>query len=104
MSGAGGAAVLDGAARVIDKTGADVSAPFVAGAEAALARARATGASLALLIDRSPSCGSLAIYDGSFTGAAVPGAGVTAALLQRHGVRVFAPSQMAALIAAMDVV
>ncbi|MDA0638473.1 DUF523 domain-containing protein, partial [Nonomuraea sp. MCN248] len=36
-----------------------------------------------------PSCGALAVYDGAFTGRRVPGRGVTTALLERHGVRVF---------------
>lgn len=99
---ADGGDVLAGAAKVRTRDGEDVTAAFVRGAEAALARARETGAELALLIDLSPSCGSLAVYDGSFSGARRPGAGVTAALLRQHGVRVFAPSQIDALAAAMD--
>lgn len=99
---ADGRDVLAGAATVRTRDGEDVTAAFVRGAEAALTRARETGAELALLIDLSPSCGSLAIYDGSFSGARRPGAGVTAALLRQHGVRVFAPSQIDALAAAMD--
>lgn len=101
-SGADGGDVLDSAARVITRDGADVTEAFVRGARAALARAQQAGAGVALLIDRSPSCGSLEIYDGRFEGAAHPGAGVTATLLRRHGVRVFAPSQIDELAAVMD--
>ena len=55
--GAGGQAVLDGAARVRDVHGADVTPAFVAGAQQALALARASGARVAVLKARSPSCG-----------------------------------------------
>jgi uncharacterized protein YbbK (DUF523 family) len=51
--------------------------------------AEAAGAKAAVLKERSPSCGSAAIYDGTFQGAVRPGQGVTAALLRRHGIAVF---------------
>jgi uncharacterized protein YbbK (DUF523 family) len=47
--------------------------------------ARLTGASRAILVSRSPSCGVGAIYDGSFSGTIMKGDGVTAALLQESG-------------------
>jgi len=87
--GGDGEAVLDGRARVVNSAGDDVTAQFLAGAREALRMAEAAGASVAILKERSPSCGSAAIYDGTFSGATVPGAGVTAALLRRHGVRVY---------------
>ena len=71
--GAGGAAVLSGAARVLATDGSDVTAAFVTGARAALEAARACGARLAVLKEGSPSCGALTIYDGTFSGAAHPG-------------------------------
>ena len=85
--------------KVISRTGTDVTAEFKKGAELALRRARQTGANLALLKDRSPSCGCGAIYDGSFTGALVPGRGVAAALLQESGIEVFGESELDALLA-----
>ena len=48
--------------------------------------ARLTGAQAAILKERSPSCGSGEIYDGTFTGTVVEGWGVTAELLRREGV------------------
>ncbi|MGH4028592.1 DUF523 domain-containing protein [Actinomycetota bacterium Odt1-20B] len=80
--------VLDGRARVVDDTGCDVTAAFVAGAERALAAARNGGCGEALLMPRSPSCGRGAVHDGSFGGVLVAGDGVTAALLERNGIRV----------------
>ncbi|MDH6266542.1 uncharacterized protein YbbK (DUF523 family) [Rhizobium sp. SG_E_25_P2] len=98
---ASGDAVLAGEGKVIDVEGADVTAMFVEGARQALAKARAERCRHALLIDGSPSCGSLSIYDGRFLGERHPGRGVTAALLAANGVEVFAPvdiDRLAALL------
>ena len=53
---------------VFNREGEDVTAPFRRGAELALETAKARGCRVALLKERSPSCGAGAIYDGSFTG------------------------------------
>lgn len=86
--GGTGEDVLDGRARVMDVNGRDVTAAFVAGAQETLKLAQLVGATTVILKERSPSCGSCAIYDGSFSGAQRPGQGVTAALLRRHAIRV----------------
>lgn len=96
-SAASGAAVLAGIAHVIDARGEDVSAHFVEGARVALELALAHGCHYALLTDGSPSCGSRAIYDGSFEGRKHTGAGVTTALLRQHGIEVFAETEIEAL-------
>lgn len=89
ISGGQGAAVLDGRVPVLDVTGADVTAAFVAGATKAVALATQHGIRWAVLKARSPSCGNHETYDGSFRGVRVSGEGVTAAALRHHGVRVF---------------
>ncbi|MEH3022769.1 MAG: DUF523 domain-containing protein [Pseudomonas oryzihabitans] len=94
IPGGQGGAVLDGRLPVLTDAGADVSAAFVAGAEAALALVRRHGIRLAVLKARSPSCGNLENYDGSFSGTRVAGEGVTAAALQRAGVRVFNETEL----------
>ena len=81
--------VLDGTARVVTDRGVDVTAQFVHGAEVALALAQKSSAVAALLQERSPSCGSKTIYDGTFSKNKIDGRGVTASLLERHGIRVF---------------
>ncbi|WJH39160.1 DUF523 domain-containing protein [Aliirhizobium terrae] len=88
-NGMTGADVLAGRARVVEITGGDVTAQFMAGARQALDFAMAHGCTHALLIDGSPSCGSGFIYDGSFGGRKHAGNGVTAALLENAGIRVF---------------
>ena len=90
-NGASGVDVLEGRARVLEVTGGDVTVQFIAGAERALAFARTNGCTYALLIDGSPSYGSVAIYDGSFSGVKHAGNGVTAALLEKAGIAVFSP-------------
>ncbi|EGJ08846.1 DUF523 domain-containing protein [Rubrivivax benzoatilyticus] len=94
--GADAAAVLAGRARVLAHDGRDVSAAFVAGAEAALRAAHEAGASVALLKDGSPSCGSTCVHDGRFAGATVPGRGVTAERLAAAGLAVFVETEVAA--------
>jgi uncharacterized protein YbbK (DUF523 family) len=89
ISGSGGFAVLEGAARVLTRAGTDVTASFLSGARQALAAALAEGVRLAVLKDGSPSCGSSFVYDGSFNGTRRSDRGVTTALLEREGIRVF---------------
>lgn len=89
--GGDGEDVLDGRARVVDDSGKDVTETFLRGAQRALEQARRTGATVAVLTDRSPSCGSQEIHDGTFSGTRQPGVGVTAALLARHGIEVRTP-------------
>ena len=93
--GRGGDAVLDAGARVLEDTGGDVTGYFRKGAGAALGAARAHGVKVAVLKEGSPSCGSGRIYDGTFSGRTVPGRGVTTALLERAGVRVFSEEETA---------
>ena len=83
------AAEIDSRGRVMTQAGADVTDGFVRGARLALDAARAQNVRLAVLKDGSPSCASDLIYDGSFSGRKRAGHGVTTALLERHGIRVF---------------
>ncbi|TWF57266.1 DUF523 domain-containing protein [Neorhizobium alkalisoli] len=96
-NGMTGADVLAGRARVMEVTGGDVTAEFIAGARAALAFAQGHGCTHALLIDGSPSCGSGFIYDGAFSGRKHAGNGVTAALFENAGIAVFSHTQVDAL-------
>lgn len=88
-NGMTGADVLAGRARVVEITGGNVTAEFIAGARQVPDFAQAHGCTHALLIDGSPSCGSGFIYDGSFEGRKHAGNGVTAALLENAGIKVF---------------
>lgn len=74
---------------VLSRDGNDRTAHFRKGAELALRIAQLNGCQVAILKQRSPSCGSKAVYDGTFTGKVVPGEGVTAELLRQHGIAVY---------------
>ena len=78
--------------RVVNREGEDVTDFYERGARNALRIARGNGCTAALLKERSPSCGSGMIYDGSFTGTLVPGDGVTAELLKAAGLDVYGES------------
>ncbi|CAM3904767.1 DUF523 domain-containing protein [Mesobacillus zeae] len=86
--GGDGDDVLDGAARVVDKSGHDVTEQYIEGARLALKKAQELGASAVVLKENSPSCGSSMIYNGEFNGTKKAGNGVTAALFKRNGIRV----------------
>lgn len=76
------------AGRVVDRNGADRTESFQQGAQAVLALAQTYGAAQALLQNRSPSCGTGWIYDGTFSKTLIAGDGITARLLQENGIQV----------------
>ncbi len=96
IHGGTGIEVLEGKALVKTRE-ADVTAAFLKGARAALDLCREQGIDFALLKEKSPSCGSRHIYDGSFSRRLIPGRGVTAALLEDHEVSVFCEDDILAL-------
>ena len=84
--------------RVVSNQGRDVTEEYQKGAETALTLARRYGCKAALLKEKSPSCGSGQIYDGSFTGTLVTGDGVAAQMLKEEGLIVFGESDTELLI------
>jgi uncharacterized protein YbbK (DUF523 family) len=102
IRGAGGAAVIQGTARVMTITGSDVTEAFLLGGRLALDAAIDSNVRLAILKDGSPSCGSSVIYDGSFTGVQRAGQGVTTAMLEQAGVKVFSETQISQAVEYLD--
>jgi uncharacterized protein YbbK (DUF523 family) len=94
IRGAGGGSVLDGGSHVVTKEDLDVTDAFRRGAELALEAAETHNVRLAILKEGSPSCGSELINDGTFSGRKIAGQGVTAALFERHGIRVFSERRL----------
>ena len=80
--------VLDGKAKVMTKNGIDVTSEFIKGANKTLEQAKTNNIKIAILKQRSPSCGSGQIYDGTFSGKIKTGDGVTTALLKRNNIKV----------------
>ena len=74
---------------VFTKDGTDFTKAFLQGAEKALALCKQHDIKVAILKERSPSCGANLVYDGTHQGRAIPGQGITAALLKQHGIQVY---------------
>ena len=87
--------------KVLMRDGKDVSANYLAGAEAALARAESFSCTAAILKARSPSCGSGEIYDGTFSGRLTAGDGVAAELLKKNGISVYTEDEIHLLLQKM---
>lgn len=84
--------------KVITKTGSDVTEEYRCGAQEVLRLGQLLDCHVAILKERSPSCGSGQIYDGSFTGTLRDGWGVTAQLLRENGFRVLGESELAVFL------
>jgi uncharacterized protein YbbK (DUF523 family) len=97
-----GAGVLRQMAVVRTADGANLSDAFRRGAEIALDTAKRHGIRVAVLKEGSPSCGSTFVYDGTFSGTRGAGQGVTAALLEANGVRVFSEASIEAAQALLE--
>lgn len=80
--------------RVLSKTGEDVTDYFKKGAKETLKLAKFFDCQLAILKERSPSCGYGRIYDGSFSGRLVDGNGVSADLLAKNGIKIIGESSI----------
>lgn len=93
--GGNGEDVLDGKAKVIEKSGKDVTDLYIKGAYATLNKAKEINATVVVLKEYSPSCGSSMIYNGEFIGQKLEGMGVTSALLKRYGLKVISEEQFA---------
>ncbi len=89
ISGKDGFDVLDGRATVKNKSGDDVTLFYLNGAAKALETAIKNNIQVAILKEKSPSCGNSLIYDGTFTKTLKSGKGVTSALFERNGIHVF---------------
>lgn len=74
--------------KVINDLGEDKTINFEIGAEKALQLCKKHDIKKAILKEKSPSCGSKFVYDGTFSNTIIPGQGITAKLLKEHGIEV----------------
>lgn len=88
--------------RVINTEGADVTKGFEKGAALALQAAKEHGCTLAILKERSPSCGSHGVYDGTFSKTLTDGMGKAARLLSQNGIRVIGESEIDEIAAGLN--
>ena len=80
------------------RDGTDVTGNYIRGAEAAYELCLQLDCKIALLKEKSPSCGKGKIYDGSFSGTLTEGDGVTAEYLTSRGIKVFGESEIDKLL------
>ena len=78
--------------------GRDVSENFARGAKKALMLALFLKIKIAVLKERSPSCGTHQIHDGSFSNKLIDGMGVTAKLLKENGIEVYSEDEIDKLL------
>jgi uncharacterized protein YbbK (DUF523 family) len=89
-----GTHVLAGDSRILTDSGQDVTAAFISGAHKTLAFAQQHNVIMAVLTERSPSCGSQQVYSGRFDRSKIDGRGVTAELLHQHQIKIFNQHQL----------
>jgi len=80
--------------KILTEYGEDVNSNFFRGAEEVLKLLELFPVDLAVLKERSPSCGKNFIYDGSFSGKIVEGQGVLSELLSARGINVISESEL----------
>ncbi len=84
--------------QVINDLNEDVTIAFERGAELAFNICLFLKIKKAILKERSPSCGTHEIYDGSFSHKKIKGMGVTAAYLKSKGIEVFSEDEIEFLL------
>ena len=78
--------IVDGV--VMDRDGNNVDNVLRRGVEKAMALVRREDIQCAILQSRSPTCGVKQVYDGTFSGKLVEGAGIFAQALEASGIQV----------------
>lgn len=79
---------------VKNEKGINVTKNFISGAEKAYNICIYLGIKIAILKDKSPSCGVNQIYDGTFQHRLIKGEGITTKLLRRKGIRVISSDEI----------
>lgn len=100
--GGTGEDVLNGTAKVVEKSGRDVTDLYLKGAYETLRRAKEVNATVVVLKEYSPSCGSKIIYNGEFNNEKIAGCGVTTALLLKHHIQVTSEENLTDLLTEIE--
>ena len=84
--------------RVMNMDGEDVTDEFYKGAELAYNICLFLKIKKAILKEKSPSCGSKIIYDGTFSHKEISGMGVTAEYLKEKGITIYNEDEIDSLL------
>lgn len=79
---------------VFTKSGKNVTQNFKRGAIQVLRLAKLLGVKKAILKQKSPSCGSGQIPDGTFSDRIIKGNGITTSLLKKNGIKVISEKEL----------
>lgn len=79
--------------KVINNQGEEKTLNFTQGAEKTLQLCKKYNIKKAILKEKSPSCGSNFIYNGTFTKTLIKGQGITAKLLKENGIKVISDEE-----------
>lgn len=88
--------------KVINKDNIDVTNNYLKGANLALKKALKDNIKVAIVKEKSPSCGKNFIYDGTFTNTLIKGQGVTTSLLVENGIKVFNENEIESFLEYID--
>lgn len=88
--------------KVINKDNIDVTNNYLKGANLALKKALKDNIKVAIVKEKSPSCGKNFIYDGTFTNTLIKGKGVTTSLLVENGIKVFNENEIESFLEYID--
>ena len=80
--------------RIVNQDGEDVTDNYLKGAELAFNICLYLKIKKVILKEKSPSCGSKIIYDGSFSHREIKGLGLTAKLLKEKGIRIIPDTEI----------
>lgn len=80
--------------KVQTENGEDVTINFLLGAKKALDLCKEENIKVALLKSKSPSCGNIQTYDGTFSEKLIDSQGMTARLLSENGITLFNENQI----------
>lgn len=80
--------------KVLNAEGEDVTEQYSKGAEEALKTAKMFGCEVAIMKEKSPSCGNGLVHNGKFDGGLIEGDGITVRILKKNGISVFGESEI----------
>ncbi len=87
--------------KVISNIGLDVTKEYLKGAQIALDTAIKYNCKIAILKDKSPSCGRIS-YDGTFTKTLIDRNGITYNLLRSNGIKVYTENEINEILNNLD--
>ena len=80
--------------KVLNAEGEDVTEQYSKGAKEALKTAKMFDCEVAIMKEKSPSCGNGLVHNGKFDGGLIEGDGITVRILKKNGIRVFGESEI----------